>query len=380
MIFGSAPQLVFYLTSKELVLFLDPSQDPVVLSFPPELVSYQEVVNSEDFKAYCQEFLSQIPIKNPTAMMVLSPELLFQQTFPMDDPTSQDQMNMFIDALPFEPQQVAVVQLQSGPEMLVIGANKELFSLIQEVFQSLNGRLTSVVPSTLFGEMGPNGPSSADEMYRLVGGKIPQNANFLMVLPMSQKGDPNAPAVVEQEESVDEDEEESVVKKYLLLGLGLAMIGVGVGIILVYLSIIKNPFAKPKPAASVPPSAVASASAELTPGVTVEVATSSATPESTISGTLSDKALVKINVINGAGVPGQANRVKSQLLGLGYKNIDTSSGSGSATVTVVTTNSKPSKAIMDEIVKTLDASFKAVATKIDPKTTPDISIIIGTLK
>lgn len=116
---------------------------------------------------------------------------------------------------------------------------------------------------------------------------------------------------------------------------------------------------------------------EGTPVPTIE-ATSSPTPTPAPIG----KDKVKIQVLNGTGVAGEAGFLQTQLKSLGYKIVDTGNSEKSdATSTTVNFSSGVDPVVVEEITTKLKALYKTVDTNTSSSsTTHDIVITTGPRK
>jgi len=109
-----------------------------------------------------------------------------------------------------------------------------------------------------------------------------------------------------------------------------------------------------------------------------------ATPETSPTPTPApvDKSEVKIEVLNGTGVPGEASFLEKELVALGFENIKAGNADEqNATETVVTYSRDFSQATADEITAKLEEIYTTVRTR---KATPsgdfDVSITTGPRK
>lgn len=109
--------------------------------------------------------------------------------------------------------------------------------------------------------------------------------------------------------------------------------------------------------------------------VPTETPSATATPEPV------KKEDIKISILNGTGITGEAGYLQGQLRSLGYKaitigNADTTSASS----TKVTFSSTVSSGVVDEITEKLKTIYKTVETTTSKLTGKDIEIIIGARK
>ncbi|MBI2011933.1 LytR C-terminal domain-containing protein [Candidatus Daviesbacteria bacterium] len=90
------------------------------------------------------------------------------------------------------------------------------------------------------------------------------------------------------------------------------------------------------------------------------------------------KEEIKIKILNGSGVAGQAGRVRNSLLKLGFKNIEIGNDpNADGEKTVVEYISQVNSDILDEILSELKRSFKNISTEKSKIDDFDVVIITG---
>lgn len=138
-------------------------------------------------------------------------------------------------------------------------------------------------------------------------------------------------------------EGESEKSNYLWIIIPTALlVGALVGGLITYFSGIS------KLDAVVVPSPVATVEA-------VAVATPTTAPTTTIK-----KADLKVQILNGSGISGEAGKAKTLLLGLDYKNIDTGNASTSDFTQTEIAIKAASKDILATVIKDLSSKYSAV--------------------
>lgn len=101
----------------------------------------------------------------------------------------------------------------------------------------------------------------------------------------------------------------------------------------------------------------------------------SSSPVSTV-----DKAKVKIQVLNGTGITGEAGYLQTQLNNLGYTNIKTGNNETTVTDTTVTFASSLDSSVVSEITQKLKSIYETVTTKTSSSSTFDVVVIVGLKK
>lgn len=167
-----------------------------------------------------------------------------------------------------------------------------------------------------------------------------------------------------QVEDASQDQESKAPKGLIIVVVILVLLAVGVVGFVVYKS---NAMSKQQIAAVPTP----------TPGETESI-----TPTDTPMATITDKSVVKIQVLNGSGIVGQAGQIATALEKDDFKTPDTGNFDGDKTKnTLVNYTTKVDKSLVDEVVTVLKKSFTSVdATVSSTLTDFDIQVITGTGK
>lgn len=111
------------------------------------------------------------------------------------------------------------------------------------------------------------------------------------------------------------------------------------------------------------------------------LATPEATPTPSSSPSAADKSTIKIQILNGTGVSGDAGVLSDKLKELGYTNITTGNASATgATDTQVTFSSSVASSITAEITSKLNDMYKNVTTGNSALNSYDIQIVVGLRK
>jgi hypothetical protein len=122
-------------------------------------------------------------------------------------------------------------------------------------------------------------------------------------------------------------------------------------------------------------------SQETTPTPTVEGTETFPTEEPTTTPTSIDKSDIKIEVLNGTGIAGEAAYLQGVLKNLGYSDISAGNAdSQDETVTTVTFARSLSSSIVDEITKKLEAIYEDVESKTSSTQKSDVVIVTGLKK
>lgn len=98
-------------------------------------------------------------------------------------------------------------------------------------------------------------------------------------------------------------------------------------------------------------------------------------PESSESAKV--KKDLKIQILNGSGISGQAGNLKVQLEGLGYENIETGNAEVKGTKTTVVFSNKVSNSDKAELIKSMESTFTEVKSQTEQVSEFDVNITTG---
>lgn len=93
-----------------------------------------------------------------------------------------------------------------------------------------------------------------------------------------------------------------------------------------------------------------------------------------------DKSNIKIQVLNGTGISGEAAYLKTQLINLGYKNVEVGNSASTVTATAATFSSTLDARVVTEITQKLSSIYQTVTTSTSASKTFDVIIVTGLRK
>lgn len=355
------PAILIYIRRNSIEVFLPKSVEKI--EFPAEVLSHNEILNEEKYTQLVNEFLAKFNLKSPKVNIVLSDEIVFQKSLPL---VESDQLNLLVqkfnDSVPFEVEKIASKHILSKDELQIFTTNKKLYWLIEQRIAVLGGQVVSVVPLFIFKE---KLKLDSEEISGEIASKILENKQLL-----------NLGNFLKYEEISLSNKKSS---KMPLILMGIITLLFSVGIVAIYFfgfldGSINKIMEKISPAKIEEKTKLK----ESTPSAE-KIATSSAKQESTASAQVKKEDL-KIKILNGTGVAGQAAKVKDQLSSLGYKNFELGNATGAyATETVVVFSSKVSTDTKTEIINELKKSFVKVSQQ-DTVESQEFDILITTGK
>ncbi len=323
-LFGQSMKTILFLKSQSLEVYT--AGKKVVLNFPENIVKNQEVLDARLLSQIIADGIKQIPKKSGDAILILSNEVLYQKTVPNTDFNAEKfEINKFLDEIPFENPNIAFIKIKDEANLSLFAANKPFFYEVKNLFTKFGFKLQAVVPAHLYGIT--NEITKPEELERIQSDTAPlQNGNFL------ESQDPS---------NVEDISLESKPHSYTKLFIFIVTLFFVV-LIVGGLWIFQNKYAKtsniPSPSSSPLPTAS-------------PVAKEAEKP------TTLDKKDLKLVVLNGTKVPGQAGKLKDKLAEFGFENVETGSTDEVATNTLVLFDQKVSEEQKAEIEKILNEFF-----------------------
>lgn len=282
-------QIIALLTNNSLTLFDAYIGKGKSLGFSEEVVKHLEVVNSSKLREMVKDFTADMSTQH--ALLLLSKDVIFQKSLPSSEENLDIKAKDFFSKVPFAPEKVARKKIEAGGQVYLFSTNAEFYKLIVEILIEVGWKISHVVPIGVFPRLQDKNTLSPEEV-----GEVLESTDVL-----------DQSNFIDGEEFViDKVDVQDVVsfgtnwKKFFLIGFMLIIIVGAVGAGAYW-------YRMQAPRATIP--TVTSDIKESSP---------SATPFPAI-----EKSKLKIQILNGSGVVGQAGKIKDDLLKLGFSNIDT---------------------------------------------------------
>ena len=331
MFFNAAKSLI-YLKRSSLEFYRGNAKEE--LKFPPTVLQNIEIQDSETFEKLTITFLTNLKVKKQKIIIVLSEDLLFQKEIvTVDSEELKERSQNFLDSLPFASDKVVIKRVDDGQRKFIFATNKKIFKLLTEILESLDCEVKAIVPITLFKEKYKiDGELTADLAKKISSEEnLLKRGNFLEDTPETPSG-----------------EHSSKIKLGLFLGI-ILLILVGIALLLIRSNLIENLKKESK--------------VKLVSEVKKEGSESALPLESTKSGEIAKEEL-KIQVLNGTGIAGQAGKIKDMILELGFKEVETGNAEGTEeSKTIVVFSQKVDSSSQEEIVDELEKIFASVSVK-----------------
>ncbi len=342
----------FLLKQNGLFVFLPKNQVQQLL-FPPDVVRHQEVIDQKLFEQLLREFFSHF--SKGDSILFLSQELVFSKTV-QNTPefVYEDEVKKFIEMVPLSSNSVEEKIIQTKQAIFFMATNSNLYKTIIAIGQQYGCHIKEVVPLTLFNQLLQGQTLSFDTFSCLAKEKSTiEIGDFLHPTKLSQP------------------KKQMPRKQILLLVVCFLCLGGVFFFAAINLGFVSRP-------------SLSSSNAKVTPILSSKPTQSALTPqisENNESAT-PKKTDIKIQVLNGSGIAGQANTVKSQLTDAGFTSISTGNAAGSpAKITFITFSKRTPVEFRDVILAELKKTFTDVNTQQDPLLeTYDVSITTGEAK
>jgi hypothetical protein len=381
--FGRSHFTNFIIVSRQALSFVDlKTQKQLPIPISPEGYHLLEVLSPDKLVEEVGTFLKTQQLVARNWVVILDTTTTFTKTFPIQEsPENTENQRSFLDNIPLA--RSTVLSILNKQHRQIIVANYVLVSAIQKALSQQSNILEAVVPLSVVGEA-----NSVLEAVQLVSKanskKILKTFNFLKsgvegselitkkAAPEASDGDKTS----SEQELVSADQVGSPSKtRLLLLGSVLLMLLVIGGGLVAARSNWGKTFFETQPAASPIVVNLNSTTTTPEPSSIPEISPSPATA----SPELKAKSDLKLNILNGSQIRGQAGVVKTALEKQGFTSIDTGNfdQTQSQTSLVVTAQ------VPAEVVTQLQTELQAIFTKVELKTVPtlesyDVMIVTGT--
>lgn len=345
MLFGNS-KVILLLKRNSLEIYSKKSQGVESrLDFPPNYEKDQEILDLEKFEQLITNFLTKLDLKNRKVIIAISGENLFEKTLPLSDPkTEKAQVEKFFQEIPFDPQKIANIQIRTKNGLNLIATNRNLYEAIVHVLQQNQSEIEAVVPLSQFGVTSTTNLTKEDINKIVSNSKKLREANFL-----NKTSEKSGDKPEEKKQNTKDDQNKSK-KSPILIG-GIAIISIGLGI-LAYLLL------KPQ---EINPNTIEQQSQPAI--VTEESQGRQDETESTTSSQTQEipKDQIKIQILNGTGVAGQASQVQNLLQDINYTQIEIGNAQNQDfEKTVVRVSSSISNNQKEEIKTELEKLFESV--------------------
>ena len=349
-------KVILFLKRDSVELYIADNDGPKNrLSFPPEIIKYEEILDEAKFESLITSFLQKELASNQKVTVLLSPDILFQKTISQKDKNSEEaEIKKFTDEIPFDASKTATVKIPTTGGLNIIATNKKLYSPIVTACEKINSQVEAVIPSTIFGIAKNLQLTKNDIAQILKNPKLVNAGNFLL-------------AQAETDPQIDQEVPKSFAKnnkKILLIVFAVLIIAAGTSF--VFIKQKKQPVSPKK-------------EAEITKVSPMPTPAEESTASSEI-GEISKDAL-KIQILNGTGIAGQAQDLADLLKSDGFGDVPLSTppATDNTQATAAFKKSIP-QTVKDNLTQKLEGIFETVQVETLQESDFDIEITTGKLK
>lgn len=321
--------------------------------FPSSVIKNQEVVDKKMFEKILRDFFGSVPKQE--SVIFLSHELVFDRQMKAEAQRNmEEELKKFLEVVPLAVTHAATKTIRTPKMDYFFAANTDIYGTIAGIAKQYGWQIKYAVPLVLFdGLLGGRQVSYAFFLQALRNKELLERSNFL--------------EVEEKEEEVKEDK--IPTGQYLMMGLALVIFA-GAVLYAAYTFHFFPFAATPQPKTKVVISPTKKPVASITP-------TAAITKEEEIK-----KEDIRIQILNGSGVDGQASKLKDQLEALGFAGVETGNAEGpTSNATIVIFSKRVPQELQDEILIELKNTFTSVDTqKLSTDEGFDVSITTGEVK
>ena len=349
--FADGKNILLFLTDKVLAVYSEDVKLNDRIEFPSKVYSDLKILDREKFKELVVELLARTNLRKQKAILALGESAVFVKSGDVTEDSDEEVLiEQFENAIPFEAGKVGKLEIHDGA-LKLIGANREVYETIIEASKIFEWSIKAVVPVSAFGTTERETTLTPDEVASLLGGaKEIKEADLL------------AGGEVKRDELFGPKKTLKIQYKLLFLVVLIAML---LGALFFARSFFNNlkTFGKHSDNFSLQSINIPSSS----PSVSPSPASSSA----------QEKKDIKVEVLNGTGISGQAAQVKTLLEGLGYTNITLGNSQTITQDTLLETTASFSGTLKDEITNSLKKDFSSVKLKDLQDQSFDVLIVTG---
>lgn len=334
--------LVCYLGSNYLEVFGTNRNNQQKLSFSSSSIQHSEIVDEKKYSEELQKFIEELKLKEGKGIILLSSGLVFANDINIAGKNEKDETEKFLTAVPILRSNITTITLRNKNKLRMLAANRNLYEKALEVLQMNNIEVISVAPVSVFPNRTDDQEFTMQDAKKITREKrILQRYNFLQ----SKDSPPTDKEVTDTKEEPEEGEVggKSMRSQYVLLALSVIILAGGIGYFLLWSNTISNPWFKTSKSTQPKPTTAAVPSVTSKPGPTAEP--------------LMDKSGIKIEILNGSGIEGQAGKISSLLQEVGFSNVTTGNIDDFDQRTTITYKKTVLKDILTDITDAMKNDF-----------------------
>jgi len=262
-----------------------------------------DIIDSDQFKNLILAFVKTNKIQHCSMLIFFSAQTCFQKEFPQTTPPEEfdKQITAFISNVPFN-KVLQMVSTQKKGVNTVIAINRELAYSLRDIFSQLQFDVEMIVPSfALFGDQQP--PFNINTAQTIV---KHYSSLSKICFPLTAQESTDSKDDQDKFQKKFEDKKETKTRLYLMLGGFFILI-----LVLIYMLFFfrKTPTNHNAQNTTTAPTSV------------VQKIKPTNTPIPSPTEIVVAKDNIQIRILNGSGIPGQAELISKRLKASGYKKI-----------------------------------------------------------
>ncbi|MBI2337945.1 LytR C-terminal domain-containing protein [Candidatus Daviesbacteria bacterium] len=353
--FNKNPALI-YIQKNALDIYIGGEEKH--LEFPPDTVSDSDILDLEKYQKLIEDFILSEKIKKQKAILVLSGEIVYQKVVPLIDKKILDErMADFASMIPIEHEKLFKKSIEIEDNIQLFAVNKNLFEKIIEILEKLKFEVLAVVPLHVYSSDNSIDQDLIKKVYS--DQKLLKSSNFI-----SGSFSP-------------EDNSQNNKNLVVMISLSVIIFVLGFTLVSIY---FKLPIPFLNKAARLEKIVLKNLPSTGTESAELKSSTESAESKISTSSAVLDKDQLKVMVLNGTGIVGQAGKIKELLVKMGFTKIETDNAEGAkADNTIVVFSAAVGEDLREEVVDLLDENFDSVSTQ-DNADSDSADILITTGK
>lgn len=293
--FAQNKTAIFYLKEKSLEIIV--SKGSAYYEFSTEVIKDRQVLNQDKLKEEVIGFINKIDFKIQKSIVLLADELISEKIISKKEPENYEkELDLFKESIDFTPEKTVLIKLEEKEVVHLISINKDLYQILVKILENIDWRVTSVLPALFFGSL-TNGLDKKN--YK----RIIKNKKILNKSVLSLEDKEAKLKIGEENQQVKDSKSK---EQYLVcFALIITLMLIVTGIVLIILSNqnlrkLNNKVNEVK----------------------ITTTTKSEVKKEIIP---EEKGNIKITILNGSGISGQAGKIKELLINEGFNedNLET---------------------------------------------------------
>lgn len=149
--FSNRQTIACYIDTNKILFYLGTTGSILQLEFPPEVLSYLDLIHEAKFEQLLDSFLEQNQLAGGGAILVYATTAVFEKDFEETQAgKNETEIQKFIDIVPFEDVLSRTYKLNKKVKAVVI--NNRVYESIKSVFEKRNFLIHSVIPVSVLQE------------------------------------------------------------------------------------------------------------------------------------------------------------------------------------------------------------------------------------